>query len=112
MIYLLLIIPHLLALTGLLWYALRSRPVDASEDSGGRFPGADGEPKPPPQTPPTGPVVGGPPLAHATAPERRLRDAERLSDLHPRRTRREHHSPEPSPTPQASGEGLSEPRPL
>jgi hypothetical protein len=111
MLYLLLIIPHLAAITGLLMYALLTRPVEASEDSGGSSSGADGEPKPPPQPPP-GPAFDGPPLGYATAPGRRLRDTERLSDLHPRRPRREHDITEPSPAPTTNSDALSELQPL
>jgi len=112
MLYLLLIIPHLVAIAGLLGYALRCRPLDPSEDSRGGSSGTEGEPKPPPQPPPAPPTVGGPPLEHATPPGRRLRDAERLADLHPRRTRREHPTPQPGPAPKTSSDALSERRPL
>src|SRR5690349_2334231 len=87
MLYLLLIIPHLVAAAGLLGYALRSGPIAATEDSSDESYGSEGEPKPPPNQPRQGPAVDGPPLPDAAPAGRRLRDAERLADLRPRRRR-------------------------
>ena len=85
MFYSLLIIPHLVALAGLLACALRSNSGDGSEDSCGGSDGSYGLPRPP-GTPPPWPVVGGPPLAHATAPRRRMRmPSDFPSCIHPHR---------------------------
>jgi hypothetical protein len=101
MIYLLLIIPHLVAIAGLLAYALRSSPLDEGQESqGGPF-RPDGEPTPPSPPQPT-PSRGSPPLPREVAPRRRIRGAERHSNLHPRRPRPEHPTRQPNPAPKAN----------
>jgi hypothetical protein len=92
MFYVLLILPHLLAIAGLLAYALHSAPVDAGEDgyagpNGGSQPPLDPSPPPP---------VDYPLVSDAASPRRRLRVGERLSDQHARPPRREHPIHEPT----------------
>lgn len=97
MFYLLLIIPHLVALAALLGYALRAAPT---EDPGAESSGSEGTPDPPPSRPRLGPPGDGPPLPDAAPSGRRLRDAEELSDVRPHhRRRREHpgHPHKPAP---------------
>ncbi len=98
MFYLLLIIPHLIALAALLGYALRTAP---SDDPAGESAGSDGEPNPPPNPPRLDPPLGGPPLPDAAPSARRLRDAERVCDLRPRPRGRERpdHPPRPAHRP-------------
>ncbi|MFZ0092203.1 MAG: hypothetical protein WAL63_22070, partial [Solirubrobacteraceae bacterium] len=83
MFYLLLIVPHLLAITGLLAFALRSNVGGANEASDGGWDGDDGSPRQP--APGPGPATGGPPLPDANEPRRRVRVGERLSEQHPPR---------------------------
>lgn len=108
--YLLLIIPHLVALAALLGYALRSRPRAVSGDDW-ESSGSEGEPKPPPQPRPLGPAIDGPPLPDGAAPPGRLRDADRLPHPRRRRRRREHpaHPPEPTPRTTAGAEDSKTP---
>ena len=90
MLYVLLIIPHLVAVAGLLAYALQSAPIDAGEDDGpesGSKPPLGPSPRPP---------VDHMLLPEAVAPRRRMRGGERLSDLHPPRSRRERPVHQPS----------------
>jgi len=90
MIYLLLIVPHLLALGGLLMFAIRTGATAPGEDGyGDHGGGGDWPPRRP--GPPPGP--NGLPLDGAVAPRRRLRVGERLAELHPRRGRRDHDVP-------------------
>lgn len=95
MFYLLLIVPHTVALCGLAFYAYKSqvRPVSDDPSSG---PGWDDGDAAPPRMPRPGPSAGGLPLPGATPPHRRLRVGERLAELYPRRRRRDH-APQPSP---------------
>jgi hypothetical protein len=95
MFYVLMVIPHLVAIAGLLVYAFRSAPVDGGEDDYGEFRGPEGGPKAPVDPSPE-PPVDFPVLTHVAAPHRRMRGGKRLSDLHPRRTRREHPARTPS----------------
>ena len=101
MFYVLMVIPHLVAIAGLLAYALRSAPVEAGEDGYGDFPGPEGGPEAP-VDPSSGPPVDYPVLTDGATPHRRMHVGERLSDLHPRRARREHPAHAPSP-PQRAG---------
>lgn len=101
-LYLLLIIPHLVALGALLGYALSSDPGEAPDECGGESYGFEGGSKLPPKPSPLGPALDGPPLPNAAAPARRLRNAERLSDLHPRRQRRDRPSHPPNPAPKTT----------
>ena len=99
MFYLLLIIPHLVAIAGLLAYALRASPFDESEESQGGSSGSGGRPplpSPPPATP-----SGSSPRVPREVSRRRIRDAEPHSKLHPRRARREHPTRQPNPAPKA-----------
>ena len=89
MIYVVLIIPHLLAISGLLAFAHRTGVSEVSEDPYGGSDGDHGE-QPPPRAPQPGPVIFGLQLANATPPRRRIQPGERLSHVHPRRLRREH----------------------
>ncbi len=94
MFYLLLIVPHTLALGGLALYAYRSQASPVGDDPSG--PGWDGGDAAPPRGPRPGPPTTRLPLPGATPPRRRLRFGERLADLYPRRRRRDH-APRPSP---------------
>jgi hypothetical protein len=100
MIYLLLIIPHLVAIAGLLAYAVRSSPFEESNESQDGSFGQDGKP-PPPSTPPPTPSPGFPGVPREVSPRRRIRDARRHSKLHARRPRREHPTRRPNPAPKA-----------
>lgn len=91
MFYLLLILPHVLAIGGLLGFALHSaaggangEPDEGSDGGGGLRP-PPSRPRPRPPSP-----SGGLPLSDADPPRRRLRAGERLSELHPALPRREH----------------------
>jgi hypothetical protein len=91
--YLLLIVPHLLALGGLFAFAAMVNPgrgteegADGSDGGGGLEPPLDPAPVPP---------SGGLPLDRAELPARRLRVGENLADLHPPRPRRDHEADPP-----------------
>ena len=100
MFYLLLIIPHLLAVGGLLFFAYRT---DAGQLGGGAHGGSYGDgSEPTPGGPRPGPSVLGPPLPEATQP-RRLRVGERLSA--PARRRRREHRPLPRRAPRETESG-------
>jgi hypothetical protein len=93
--YLLLIVPHLLALTGLFAWAARVQPggvsdmeVDGSDGGGGG--GGGGGPEPPLDPAPVKPSDGLPVIGDAVAPARRLRVGERLADRHHPIPRRDH----------------------
>ena len=104
MFYLLLIIPHLTAISGLLFFAYRSGAGDTGEERPG---GSGGSPvQVPPRGPRPGPSGTGPPLPDATAPRRRMRVGGRLSELHPGRLRREHAPSAPERTPSRTERGL------
>jgi hypothetical protein len=96
MFYVLMVIPHLVALAGLLAYALRSAPLEADEDGYGESRGPEGGPEAP-VDPSPGPPSDYPLLSDGATPRRRVRGGERLSDLHPRRARREHPPGVPGP---------------
>ena len=94
--YLLLIIPHLVALGGLFWFAWSVQPgrpdeegADGADDGGGLEPPLEPAPVQP---------RGGLPLEQTEFPPRRLRVGENLADLHPQRPRRDH-EPEPARIP-------------
>lgn len=89
--YVLLIIPHVLAIAGLIGFAFRITEDGPSEEGFEETEGGDGGSPVP--TPPSRPQ-GGLPLPEAIPPSRRLRAGEHLADLHPRPARREH-EPEP-----------------
>jgi hypothetical protein len=89
--YLLLIIPHILALGGLFLFAFNSALSDGDgDDESGWNDGGQAPPEPPAPAP----SGGGIPLPVSHPPRRRLRDGERLSDQHLRPRRRDH---EPAP---------------
>jgi hypothetical protein len=94
MFYALLILPHLLALIGLALFAYWSSAAEPGDDDQGGWPGRPGEDPPPGPEP--GPGLAGPPLVGAAPPRRRLRVGERLSELHPRRSRREREPQQPT----------------
>lgn len=91
--YLLLVIPHVLALGGLFAWAARVNPGGADDGAEGSDGGGGLETPLDPQ--PVRPS-GGLPLEGGEPPARRLRVGERLADLHPLPPRRDH-EPEPSP---------------
>lgn len=104
MLYLLLIIPHLLAFAGLLWFGCRSGFADdESEDL--RDGWNDGPSESPPPEPRPGPSFGGPPLPDAAPPRRRVHVGERLAALYPPPPRREIEPADPVParTPSRTG---------
>jgi hypothetical protein len=96
MLYLLLIIPHLVAFVALLWFGCRSGFVD-DEREDFRDGWDDGPSDAPPSAPRPGPSYGGPPLPDASPPRRRVRVGERLAELYPRRPRREVEPVGPAP---------------
>jgi hypothetical protein len=95
MIYLALIVPHVLAIFGLLAYAYRS---GAGEDPDEAFGGSDGffEPSAPPPPPTPSPAMAPLPLPDASPPRRRIRVGGRLSESYPQRPRRTHAPAQPS----------------
>jgi hypothetical protein len=101
MFYLLLALPHVLGLAALFAFAYYSNvssnpdPADASDGGQG---GDDGNQRPP-SAPRPGPSGGLLPLPEAAAPSRRLPVGGRLSDLHPRRLRRQHEPAQPQRSP-------------
>jgi len=97
MFYLLLIFPHLLAIVGLLAWALRTAANSSDGDAEGLSDGGGGLGVPPPEPRPITPPNGGLPLDGSNPPRRRLRAGERLSELHPVPARRERHRPERAP---------------
>jgi hypothetical protein len=99
--YLLLIVPHIVALGGLFAFAAQTRDGQGSaEDDGEAGGGGDGGTLVP-RDPKARPPGGGLPLADGRPPRRRLRVGERLAELYPRRLRRgdERHPPRPLPAP-------------
>jgi hypothetical protein len=98
MFYLLLILPHLLAVVGLLAWALRTAANSSDGEAEGLSDGGGGLGVPPPEPRPVTPN-GGLPLDGSNPPRRRLRAGERLSELHPMPARRdrEPHRPERVP---------------
>jgi hypothetical protein len=106
MFYLLLIIPHLLAILGLAWYAYRTgfREDDSAEFGDGSDDGSGGVRPPPPH--PVSPR-GGPPLPDAVPPRRRIRVGERLSDLHPSPPRRDTEPVDPRREPSRAPSGAT-----
>jgi hypothetical protein len=98
MFYLLLIIPHVLALGGLFAYAFYSNVGEAGDDEEWGYGGDDGGQQPPP-APDAGPGGGDLPLPKSSPPRRRLVVGEQLADLHPRPARREHDPVEPQRSP-------------
>lgn len=98
MFYLLLILPHVLAIGGLLAFALHSAAGGAGGEQDEGWDGGGGS-RTPPNEPPSPSPRGGLPLCDADPPRRRLRAGERLSELHPRLPRREHERRPPHRTP-------------
>jgi hypothetical protein len=98
MIYLLLIIPHILALGGLLAFACHADEAIPREGGYGGADGGDGGHQPP-RAPQPEPSRGGLPLSYSTPPRRRLHAGEQLSELHPRPLRREHEPQHPQRAP-------------
>ncbi len=89
MIYLLLILPHIAMIAGLLAFAYYShRTVVGEGDDGGSYGYRTDAPAP--RSPKPVPSGGGLPLADSASPRRRLRGGERLSEIYPRRLRRQH----------------------
>jgi hypothetical protein len=87
MFYLLLVIPHVVALGGLFafaFYADRGNPGEGGGASDGNDGGLEL-----PRSPKPGPGGGDLPLPDADQPRRRLHVGEQLADLHPRPARRE-----------------------
>ncbi|MGO9754914.1 MAG: hypothetical protein ACLP22_26240 [Solirubrobacteraceae bacterium] len=89
MIYVLLILPHIAMIAGLLAFAYYSHHAVVHDDDDGSTYGSRGE-ESPPRAPQPVPSCGGLPLSESAPPRRRLRVGERLSELYPRRLRREH----------------------
>jgi hypothetical protein len=98
MFYLLLIVPHVLALGGLFALAFRTRSGGAGEEGEGGPGGPPNDP-PPPTAPGPVPSGGGLPLEHAEPPRRRLAPGERLAEQYPRPARREHEPARPQRSP-------------
>jgi hypothetical protein len=95
--YVLLIIPHILAIAGLIGFAFRITEDGPSPEEGfDQTEGGDGGSPVP--TRPSRPQ-GGLPLPEAIPPPRRLRAGEQLADLHPRPARRERESEPPHRAP-------------
>jgi hypothetical protein len=90
MFYLLLIFPHVLAIGGLLTFALCSAAGGASGEPEEGSDGGGGGLRTPPSEPQSPPSGGGLPLGDAEPPRRRLRVGEQLSELHHPPARREH----------------------
>jgi hypothetical protein len=96
MFYLLLILPHVLAIGGLLAFALCTASSAPSGEADEGTDGGDGGQRLPPTAPEPAPPRGGLPLGDSDPPRRRLRVGEQLSDLHralPRRDRGPHRPP-------------------
>lgn len=98
-LYLLLIVPHLAAITGLLLYALRSNPTDEGEEAQGGWFGLDGDPTPP-EPPLPAPSGVSPPAPREVSPRHRIRDADHAKRP-ARRPRREHPEERPERVPKA-----------
>jgi hypothetical protein len=96
--YLLLIIPHLLALGGLFAFAAMVKPGRGDEAGADGSDGGGGGGLEPPLGPAPVRPSGGLPLEQTELPARRLRVGENLADLHPARPRRDH-EPEPARRP-------------
>jgi hypothetical protein len=100
MFYLLLILPHVLAIGGLLAFALCSSSgactdrADEGTDGGG-----GGGQRRPPTAPQPAPPRGGLPLGDAQPPWRRLRVGEQLSELYQPSRRRDRGPHRPPRTP-------------
>lgn len=92
--YLLLILPHLLALAGLFAFAAVVKPGRGDAEGADGTDGGDGGLEPPLDPAPISPS-GGLPLVQTEAPPRRLRVGETLADLHPARPRRDHEPDSP-----------------
>jgi hypothetical protein len=97
MIYAILIIPHMIALSALFMYAYRTDSAVKGAEPDVRSEGPGGPP--PPEPPSPVPSGGGLPLPNSTPPRRRLQDGERLSDLHLHPRRRESEPPAGDPVP-------------
>lgn len=97
--YLLLIIPHVLALGGLFAIAMQTRDGQSGGEEDHGLGGGGGGGTPTPEGPRTQPPRGGMPLPGGGPPSRRLRVGETLAELYPRRLRRGHDRPVPAPRP-------------
>jgi hypothetical protein len=93
--YVILVLPHLLAIVGLAAFAFYSGVDGLGEDGDGGSDGIEGGQ--PPGGPEPEPLLSGPPLIDATPPRRRMRVGERLSELYPSRRRRDHDPKQPTP---------------
>lgn len=101
MFYLLLIIPHVAAIGGMLWWAFRTDDLGGEGGTyGDNWWGEWTDPSDPGPVPPTGPAALGPPLRDAHQPIPRLRPGEQLSERSlpvPRRDP-QHPAPQRQPT--------------
>lgn len=100
MFYLLLALPHILVLCGLMVFAFRSQvgaQSDEEDEPGGADGGGGGQHIP--RAPRPAPGGGGLPLEHCEAPWRRLNPGERLAEMYPGRSRRDHIPVRPQRTP-------------
>lgn len=86
--YLLLIVPHILALGGLFAFAWQTLDGQGSADDDTDLGGGGGGGLPAPSRPRSQPPGGGLPLPGAGQPRRRLRVGEQLADLYPGPARR------------------------
>jgi hypothetical protein len=96
MFYALLILPHIIAISGLMMFAFRSGEDRSRDDPEGDWRRDDDRPTPPAPRP--NPATG-PPLPDAEQP-RRLHVGEQLSERVVRRPRRAHPPREPERAPQ------------
>jgi hypothetical protein len=94
MFYLLLIIPHVGAIAGMLWWAFRQTDNDGGT-YGDNWWGDWTDPDEPTPIPPTGPSAIGPPLPDALQPRPRMRPGEQLAERALPVPRREHEHPAP-----------------
>lgn len=99
MFYLLLALPHIVVLGGLMVFAFRSQ-VGVSTDEDDEPGGSDGGGgQHVPRGPRPDPGGGGLPLERCDTPTRRLNPGERLTELYPGRSRRDHNPPRPQRAP-------------
>ena len=96
MFYILLILPHLAAIGGLLWFAFGSGEAEPETDWG--WDDWPDDPAPVAPGPRNGPA-NGPPLTEAEQPRPRLRPGEQLADRTVKRPRREEHPAVPERSP-------------
>ena len=104
MFYLLLIIPHVAAIGGMLWWAFRTDDL-GGPTYGDNWWGDWTDPDEPRPEPPTGgPSVTGPPLADASQPSPRMRPGEQLSERSLPVPRRDREHPQPQRQPERVGD--------